>query len=189
MKHSRLVKHLFGVLAVVLAAIVILGFVLHAVYTVAYPKKYTEYVEKYAEEYHVDQNLVYAVIRCESGFNPNAVSNVGAKGLMQLMEDTFDWAQSRMPDAPDVTYDQVFDPEVNIQHGVYVLHLLLEEFQSEPTAIAAYHAGWGSVKEWLESPEHSPTELNIESIPFDDTKTYVKRVLKTKFIYEKIYKE
>ena len=59
----------------------------------AYPVEYEAYVEAYAEEYELPPSLLYAVIRTESEFNPDAVSSAGAVGLMQLTEDTFSWAQ------------------------------------------------------------------------------------------------
>lgn len=157
------------------------------IYKESYPKKYSEYVAKYSQEFGVDENLVYAVIRSESGFNPNAVSEVDAKGLMQITEDTFYWAHSRMDNPSDVTYDDIFDSEVNIKYGVYILRLLHDEFQQESTSIAAYHAGWGVVKGWLENPEYSSDGTVIDNIPGSKTNSYVKTVLAAKATYKKIY--
>ena len=61
-----------------------------------HPLRYESYVEKYSRENGLDKYLVYAVIKTESGFDPGAVSNVGARGLMQIMEDTFDWVKFRL---------------------------------------------------------------------------------------------
>ena len=63
-----------------------------------YPRKYADLVEKYSKEYGVDENLVFAVIKTESNFDPSAESEVGARGLMQLMEDAYDWVGYRMGD-------------------------------------------------------------------------------------------
>lgn len=186
-QKKRGILWLAALALVMVMAVLTVGKATEFAYTTAYPLKYSEYVERYAEKYDVDQNLVYAVIRNESSFNPNAVSSVDARGLMQLMEDTFNWAKSRMEEPSDATYADVFDPEVNIQYGTYVLKLLLDEFDSEETAVAAYHAGWGNVKNWLEQPEHSAGTVDVEKIPFDNTKTYVKRVIKTKDMYEQLY--
>lgn len=155
----------------------------------AYPKKYQDFVEKYSAQYQVDDLLIYSVIRSESRFDPQAVSEIGACGLMQITEETFDWAKSRMPCSDDATYADIFDPETNIKYGTYILHLLLNEFVDERTAIAAYHAGWGSVKGWLNNPEHSSNGREIDTIPFDDTNAYVNQVLKTKKVYQKLYIE
>ena len=183
-------KQKYGVLSLIGAfifSVTIVMLSLHNLYFAEYPKKYQEFVEKYSAQYQVEDMLVYSVIRSESRFNPNAVSEIGTCGLMQISEDTFNWAKSKMSDKDNATYDDIFDPETNIKYGVYILHLLLDEFLDERTAIAAYHAGWGSVKGWLADPEHSQDGREIDTIPFKDTNAYVNQVLKTKEIYIKLY--
>lgn len=152
-----------------------------------YPKEYQDAVETYAEQYGVDEDLVYAVIHTESGFQEDAVSSVGARGCMQLMQETYDWAKMRMGDDREITYDDMFDPELNIQYGTFVLSLLLEEFGQQDTALAAYHAGWSKVKEWLDNPEVSHDGVKLHAIPFADTSSYVKKVNEALNIYRKIY--
>lgn len=92
-----------------------------------YPMEYGEIVEKYSQKYGVDENLVFAVIKTESNFKPDAVSDVGARGLMQLMEDAYEWVGYRMEDERELTYDHMFVPEYNIQYGTYLLMLLFSE--------------------------------------------------------------
>ena len=104
-----------------------------------YPRKYEALVDQWAETYGLDPLLVDAFIRTESGFDPDAVSRADAMGLMQLTEDTFEWALSRMPDAPELTTEDLFTPAVNIQYGTYVLKLLGEQFEVEETVLAAYN--------------------------------------------------
>jgi len=183
-------KHKYGVSSLIIAfvfSVTIVMLSLYNLYLAEYPKKYQELVEKYSTQYQVDDMLVYSVIRSESRFNPNAVSDIGACGLMQITEETFNWAKSKMPDKDNATYDDMFYPEANIKYGVYILHLLLNEFSDERTAVSAYHAGWGSVKGWLADPEHSQDGREIDTIPFKDTNAYVNQVLKTKEIYIKLY--
>ena len=81
-----------------------------------FPKKYSDIVEKYAAEYGLDENLVYAMIKAESNFNPNAVSNKDARGLMQISESTGLWGAEEL-NIPDYTNDSLFDPEINIKIG------------------------------------------------------------------------
>lgn len=83
-------------------------------------------------------------IRTESSFNPEATSSIGARGLMQLTEETFDWVKSRLEPQSDTTYDAMYEPEKNIEYGTYLLHALTEQFGSVNNALCAYHAGWGS---------------------------------------------
>ncbi len=170
-----------------IASIVLVGASTHILALAEYPKDYSEYVTEYAADYDVDENLVYAVIRSESRFDPNAVSDIGACGLMQITQETFDWAKSRMPRDDGASYEEIFDPQVNIKYGVYILSLLLDEFSDERTAIAAYHAGWGNVKNWLSDTSHSKDGEVIDSIPFPDTNAYVNQVIHSQRIYQTIY--
>jgi soluble lytic murein transglycosylase-like protein len=109
-----------------------------------------------ASRYHVDPNLVKAVIKVESDFNPSAVSKAGAIGLMQLMPATADTLKVRDP----------FNPHENIMGGVRHLSHLLGEFGGDLTlALAAYHAGATRVKRYGDVP------------PIAETHRYIKKVL------------
>ena len=172
---------------IVVVAVVIAGVSSRTYYKQAYPMEYVESVDKYSEKYDVDKSLVYAVIRTESGFDPEVTSSVGATGLMQITEDTFEWAQFRKQLEDPIQQQMLFDPIINIQYGAYILSLLIEEFKSEETALAAYHAGWGQVKAWLEDSQYSNDGVNLDYIPFNDTRAYVDKVMETKKTYEKLY--
>lgn len=165
------------------------NFGLKIYYSLVYPNKYSEYVEKYSAKYDVDKYLVYAVIHTESNFNPSAQSHLDAKGLMQITEETFEWAKTRMKAKDGASYDNIFDPEVNIKYGTYILHLLQQEFKSENTVIAAYHAGWGNVKKWLNDPDKSLDGIEVHEVPISQTNDYIKKVTNAKKIYESIYKQ
>lgn len=156
-------------------------------YRSAYPMKYAQLIDEACEQKGLDRALVYAVVRTESGFNPNAVSGVGARGLMQLMPDTFDWVQMRRGETAALDHDLLFDPAVNIDYGTDMLKLLESEFSSQDNVLCAYHAGWGSVKQWLANDEYAPDGENISKIPFGDTAAYVKKVNKTIEIYRRLY--
>ena len=153
----------------------------------AYPLKYSQFVNKYSEEYNVDKALIYAVIRTESSFKSNAESNIGARGLMQLMPEAVDWIN--LKSGFENTFEDMYNPETNIKYGAYMLKLLLAEFKSPENALCAYHAGWGITKEWLNNKEISPDGQTIEKIPYSDTAWYVKTVLKARETYNKMYFE
>ena len=151
-----------------------------------YPLKYEDYVEVYAKENNLSPAFVYAVIKCESNFDNEALSNVGATGLMQIMPDTFGWIKMKLRD--DASYDDIFDPELNIEYGCYLYGYLMEKYESEELALAAYHAGIGSVNKWLKDTEYSDDGKTLKDIPFPSTKEYVTKVIETKKIYQKLYK-
>ncbi len=150
-----------------------------------YPREYTEYVTKYCEMYSVPEDLVYAVIRTESSFNPDATSRVGAKGLMQLMPDTLDWL-SRLLDEEKPT-GEITDPETNIKYGTYYLRHLYDRFDDWDTAIAAYNAGHGRVTKWLTDKKYSDDGITLKYIPIEETKNYVNRINDTRNQYKEIY--
>lgn len=150
-----------------------------------YPKKYSAVVAKQAEAYALEESLVYAVIKAESDFDPEAVSPVGAVGLMQLMPETFAWMQSHVGGEYDA--DALRDPAVNIRFGCALLRLLLDEYGDLRTALCAYNAGMGNVTSWLSDGAYSDDGITLKEIPFDETRLYVQKVLRYKEIYEELY--
>ena len=151
-----------------------------------YPTKYSEYIENFAEQNTLEKSLVYAVVKCESGFDSGAVSDIGAKGLMQLTDDTYEWVLSKTTKIKPLEND-LFVPEKNIQAGCALLRLHLDEFSDESTAIAAYHAGRSKVKEWLQDKNYSSDGITLTKIPYSDTASYVTKVITTKQKYQEIY--
>lgn len=172
----------FLLTAVLLAGVA--GGALYGVRRTCFPKGYRTYVEKYCVLYGVDENLAFAIIHTESGFDSNAVSSMGACGLMQLMPETFEWLGTKM-DADGS--EDIFDPETNIQYGIYFLSLLHQEFGDERLAVAAYHAGMGRVSQWLGDELVSPDGRSLSYIPFSDTEHYVRKVERAKRVYQTLY--
>ena len=150
-----------------------------------YPLKYEEYVEVYAKENNLEPAFVYAVIKCESGFDKNAVSYVGATGLMQIMPDTFKWINSKLGEDKD--YSMATDPETSVKYGCFLYAYLLSKYGRVQETLAAYHAGNGNVDKWLNNEAYSSDGKTLHTIPFPSTKKYVKTVMLTQNIYEKLY--
>ena len=179
-------------ISVILLLILVAAGIFGVKYSIAYfnrqiyPQKYSEFVEKYAGEYEVDKNMVYAIIKTESDFHPDATSKVGARGLMQIMSDTFDWIQSKIKN-DGATFDDMYDPEENIRHGTFFISYLYKEFGSYETAIAAYHAGRGAIGKWLKDERYSKDGKTLYNIPIDDTGHYVNKVMKNYEMYRKLY--
>lgn len=156
---------------------------------VAYPRTYSEYVEMESKEFHVEPALVYAVIKQESGFDPNCVSQVGAIGLMQIMPDTFSWLITTMDksDKKQYTTDDLYDPKTNIRFGCKYLSVLQKMFSNQNTALAAYNAGMGNVRGWLKSKTYSVDGKSLKYIPFSETRTYTRKVTNNYTQYKKLY--
>ena len=152
-----------------------------------YPLEYSSYVETAASETGLDKYLIYAVIKTESGFNNQAESGVGARGLMQLMEDAFDWVKFRMGDERDIDYDDMYDPQYNIEYGSFLIKLLYEEYGDEKTALAAYHSGRGSVNEWLKDKKYSSDGKTLDNITSSVTEHYVNKVMTAYEGYTNLY--
>ncbi|MDR2656136.1 MAG: lytic transglycosylase domain-containing protein [Oscillospiraceae bacterium] len=187
-KLKRNALFLFASVAVLVIALAFSNNYIETGLRQIYPTKYSELVEKYAELNKLPEPLIYAVIKCESGFKPYAASNLDAIGLMQIREITFDWLKTKMSsDESGVVFDDLYDPETNIRYGTFLLRLLKEEFGETVNVLCAYHAGWGNAKNWLADERYSPGGVNISTIPFGDTKAYVDKVLKTNDIYIKLY--
>lgn len=151
-----------------------------------YPLKYQEHIVKYAQEYKMDPYMIAAVIKVESGFSPNVVSNKGATGLMQIMPETAMWAAEQMG-MKDFNIGKLSTPETNIKIGTWYLSKLLEEFKGDTTlTLAAYNGGRGNVREWMKS---GVVKENAEdTIPFAETKDFVSKVKKAYKWYKKLYK-
>lgn len=149
-----------------------------------YPQKYAESVEKYAAEYDVPESVVYAVIKTESGFTPDAVSLKGAIGLMQITPDTFDWLCSKTGDEANSLL--LYEPDTNIRYGTYFLSLLHNEYKAWDTVYAAYNAGRGRVNSWLASEEYN-NNGRLKNIPYEETASYVKKVEKAQSVYARLY--
>ena len=113
-------------------------------------------IEKYAQENNLDPDFIKAVVKQESGFNPDAKSKCGAMGLMQLMPQT----------AKGLGVVDAFDPEQNIEGGVKYLKSMLNRFNNDPKlALAAYNAGPAAVQKYGDIP------------PYKETQNYVKNIL------------
>ena len=143
--------------------------------------KYINIIQKYSNEYNIDKYLVMAIIRTESKFKEDAVSSKGARGLMQLKEETAAWCMEKYGISSDA---DITDPETNIRTGCAYMHYLLEKFGDEKVAVAAYNAGEGNVAKWLEQQDD---KSHLDVIPFEETRNYVELVIKREKIYRFLY--
>ena len=179
------------VIPLVLAVLAVIGcFAVHAgvqhFYRQNYPVHYRDTILKYAAEYEVDPLFILAVMKTESDFNPNAVSEADARGLMQIAETTFDWIKDKLNDVTSV-FSDMYTPEINIRYGTFFLHYLYQEFESLELAAAAYHAGRGAVNDWLTDSTLSSDGETLHKIPSSVTAHYVNKVMNAYDKYCSIY--
>lgn len=160
----------------------VLCFIAYCALSIYFPMKHYDVIEKYSQEYDLDPALVCAIIKTESNFNENAQSHKGARGLMQLMPDTIDWAVTKIP-IENFSYANIEEPDVNIQIGCWILNYLNSNLHNEQLSIAAYNAGIGNVNKWLDNADYSYDGENLHNIPYEETKNYVKKVELYKNIY------
>lgn len=156
----------------------------------AWPSAFSDLVAaSTSAENSVQPALVYAIMREESGYRPKVLSVSGARGLMQIMVPTGERLATRMGlGAGDYEADDLFEPETNIKLGAFYLAELVARFDGRlSAAIASYNAGPNAVSEWLEKPEAGEDDVWVESIPYDQTRGYVKRVLRSYHAYRVLY--
>ena len=152
-----------------------------------YPIEYRALIEEACEEQGLEPALLMALVFTESSFDPQAVSSVGARGLTQIMPETFEWLLLKTRET--LPPEALFEPEVSLRYGALLLRLLLDEFALPETALAAYHAGRGRVNQWLRDPEISPDGRVLAHIPSNDTRHYVNKVMRAYGKYEEILSE
>ena len=150
-----------------------------------YPLKYEQEIIKAGEKYNLEPELIAAVIYAESKFQEDAVSDVGAIGMMQIMPETFGWLCEKRGET--YTADDLYDPFINIDYGAYYLSWLYEHFGDIYTACAAYNAGIGAVEGWLESDLYSSDGVTLSNIPYGETSGYVAKIQNAVNKYRELY--
>ena len=188
-RHNRPLAILI-ILAIALVVGILVDFVWTSLEKAVYPQKYAEIVSKYADEYNVPEDVIYATIKVESSFDPEAISHAGARGLMQMLPSTFEWLTGDEHLSEHLTPNLLFEPEVNIRYGVYYLKYLYTKFDHKwDVACAAYNGGEGNVAEWLADERYSDGEGNLTSYPkkFKETKNYVKKINEAREMYRDLY--
>lgn len=149
-----------------------------------FPLAHRHDVEGQAERQALDPAWIYAVLRQESAFMPDARSHAGASGLMQLMPTTAKRVARRLPEPIRVTPAALHEPALNITLGsAYLREVLDRLYDNRVLATAAYNAGPHRVRKWLPARPMA-ADLWIESLPYQETRRYLRRVLTYTAIYQ-----
>lgn len=183
-------KILFKKILTFLLLVIIIYIVLLYLYrNVFFPRKYRNIVEQACSIYNTDPNLIYAMMKQESGFNKNAISKSGAKGLMQIMNST---AKDMVIDIDSIDTDNydIYDPYTNIFIGTKYMSYLINYFDGNYyLAITAYNAGMGKIEEWLDKPYNEYVDYNkiYNAIEYKETRNYITNIISYYDVYTKLY--
>jgi soluble lytic murein transglycosylase len=149
-----------------------------------FPLLYRDQIEANAQRQGLDTGWVYGVVRQESAFVPDARSPVGALGLMQLMPATGRLTARKLK-IPARSTHAILDIENNLRLGTGYLREMLDRYGgNQVLATASYNAGPNRIVEWLERDEGMDAEIWVETIPYNETRNYVKNVLAYTAVYE-----
>ncbi len=158
-----------------------------AILRLFYPPSYESIVRMEATRARIAPSLVLALIKQESGFEPRAVSRVGARGLMQMMPAT-GTLQARKEKLADFDPDSLFVPRINTRLGIAYLRDVLKRYDGNPYfALAHYNAGPNALERWLPRLTGRPIEEGIEDIGYAETRDYVKRVMANYWTYQELW--
>lgn len=156
-------------------------------YSMRYLAPFREHVEPKARALQLDEGWVYGLMRQESRFITNAKSVVGAKGLMQLMPKTASWVAKKIG-LKDYHPGRTSDTDVNVTLGTSYLKMVLDELDSHPVlASAAYNAGPGRARKWRDAARPLEGAIYAETIPFNETRDYVKKVMSNAVYYSALF--
>ena len=149
-----------------------------------FPLQYASQIQSNAYSMNLEPALIFGLIRQESMLDPNAMSAVGARGLMQIMPETGKEIAHDL-NIQWQTVNSLFVPDINIRYGTFYFKRLLNQFDGHfALATAAYNAGPGRVTKWLAIDRPLPADVWVETIPFKETRKYVSSVLAYTIIYQ-----
>jgi len=153
----------------------------------SHPNAYNDDISRYSKKFNTSEALVLAIMRAESHFNRDAISPVGARGLMQIMPYTADQL-TRLLGEPKVSEADLLNPGTNIRLGTRYLSRLQKKFQEQvPLVAAGYNAGPHRVFSWLNTFGTLDMDEFIEHVPFVETRNYMKKVVRNYAIYNELY--
>lgn len=152
--------------------------------TLRFPLGFAEHVNFYSSKYGIPNEWVFATIRQESAYGLEAESRVGALGLMQIMPSTAK-VLARETKLKKFSNNDLLNPDINIQLGTYYLAQLRKQYNGNMLlASAAYNAGPSRVNAWIKNKGEMDVEMWIETIPYKETRDYVKNILAYQIIYQ-----
>jgi soluble lytic murein transglycosylase len=151
-----------------------------------FPRPYWNDLKRFASANALDPYLVASLIRQESEFNPNAVSNKNALGLMQLLPKVGKGV-AKQEKIKHFNVTQLFTPSMNLQLGTKYFRSMVDQFGGFEYALAAYNAGDYRVRDWQAGGKYRDIQEFVESIPFTETREYVQAIMRNANVYRQLY--
>ncbi len=185
-KSKKRIISLVFVLSLVLFGLIVIYKGSKSIFKYFYPINYEDIVTEASNKYGVEKELIYAIIKCESGFDKSAHSHADAVGLMQITPGTFKWLRDKSKDDLS-SYSDISDPRTNIMCGTYLISFLRNRYKNLDVALCAYNAGITTTDKWIRTNKISKDNMDYSEIPYNETKNYVKRVKRAREIYKKLY--
>ncbi len=155
-----------------------------------YELSYQNVIEQECRRYNLHPAFVAAIVRTESHFDPSATSSMGARGLMQLMNDTYEWIHDKLDDPAEKNFDRMYNAETNLRYGCWYINFLSELFRGDPVCVAAaYHTGQNWMKNILGNSSYSADGLTIaiDKIPDQSTRDYARKVVDAYAVFKQKY--
>jgi len=153
-----------------------------------YPISFRQEIKQSALKYELDPLLIAAIIRVESNYRLNAVSRKGAVGIMQLMPDTAGWILQKADFGEMTVQDAGSKAQAGIALGSWYVKELNRQFEGDLyKSLAAYNAGPGKVRSWLDQGVWDGGKDTLKDIPYGETRHYVQRVLYYYKKYQEVY--
>jgi soluble lytic murein transglycosylase len=155
-------------------------------FNLRYPAPYRESLQENVQKHGLEEAWVYGLMRQESRFATKAKSEVGAAGLMQIMPETARWV-ARQIGMKGYRKGLIHQLDVNIKLGTYYMKTVFRQFDDNPVlASAAYNAGPTRAKQWL-GKQPMEGAIYVETIPFDETRDYVRKVMSNTMYYSELF--
>jgi soluble lytic murein transglycosylase len=151
-----------------------------------FPKPYWTDLKKFSSANALDPYMVASLIRQESEFNPNAISNKNALGLMQLLPKVGKGV-AKEEKLKHFSTQQLFTPAINLQLGTRYFRSMVDQFGGFEYALAAYDAGDDRVRDWQAAGKYRDIYEFVESIPFTETREYVQAIMRNANVYRQLY--
>ena len=187
MKVLKFIGKVLGFILLTILTLVAVSYGVIAYQTSRTQINYQDQINEYSNKYNVDPLLTASIVKVESDFDNDAQSHQGAKGLMQLLDETAKHSAEVIGE--DYYPDKLNDIDYNLKLGVGYYNYLYNYYNNKELALAAYNGGVGNVDKWIDQGILDKENPDVSKIPFDETRQYVTKVMANYEVYKTFYKD